>query len=125
MSQIDVADETWMVAPPERLAAVVSDPANWRRWWPDIELAVDKMRGPLGVRWFVRPSAALPYAGSMEVWLEADREGVVVHYFLRLDLPDTAGRPTRMVRRMQRAALGQRRRTKRVFWALKDDLECR
>ncbi len=124
MTQIDVADETWIVADPERVAAVVADPANWRHWWPDLELVVDEMRGPLGVRWFVRPSVDLPFAGSMEVWLQAYRDGVVLHYFLRLDPPEP-GDQVRIAQRMRRAAAGHRRRAKRIFWSLKDDLEAR
>lgn len=115
MPQVDVVDETWIAAEPARVATRVADPASWRRWWPDLELTVDELRGPEGVRW------TLP-GGSMEVWLQPDRDGVRVHYFLRLDPPD--GR--RLARRpAQRAVLAHRRRAKRVFWALKDELESR
>ena len=125
MSHLDVADETWIAAEPQRVSAAFADPANWRRWWPDLDLSVDEMRGPLGVRWFVRPAAGLPCAGSMEVWLETYREGVVVHYFLRLDLVDVTDDRARIVRKARRAAMSQRRRSKQVFWALKDHLEGR
>jgi hypothetical protein len=125
MSQIDVADETWLATEPDRVAAVVADPANWRLWWPDLVLEVDKVRGPLGVRWFVHPSAGLRWAGSMEVWLEAYREGVVLHYFLRLDLPENAAHRARIARRAGRAAWRYRKRAKQIFWTLKDDLEAR
>jgi hypothetical protein len=122
MPQVDIADDTWIAASRDRVAGTVADPANWRRWWPDLELAVDELRGPLGVRWFVRPSAASPSTGSMEVWLEPCRDGVLLHYFLRLALPERRGPFGRSV---QRVALGHRRRAKRIFWAVKDDLEGR
>ena len=122
MPQVEVADETWIAASPETVAQVVADPANWPRWWPDLDLAVDELRGPLGVRWFVAPVGASPSTGSMEVWLEQCRGGVLLHYFLRLALPERRG-PLR--RNVQRVALGHRRRVKRIFWAVKDDLEGR
>jgi hypothetical protein len=118
MPQIDVVDETWIAAPPRRVAARLADPRCWRRWWPAFELTVDELRGAEGVRWFVRG----PATGSMEVWLEPDLNGVRVHYFLRLDAP--AGRRLSQ-RRAQRTVLAHRRRAKRVFWALKDEVEGR
>ena len=116
MPQIDVVDETWIAAPPHRVAARVADPDSWRRWWPTLELVVDELRAAEGVRWFVRG----PATGSMEVWLEPDLDGVRVHYFVRLDPPD--GRRL-SPRRAQRAVLTHRRHAKRVFWAIKDELE--
>src|SRR5262245_47322954 len=131
MPQVDVVDETWIAAEPRRVAARVADPANWSRWWPDLDLTVDELRGPEGVRWFL-PNQKMPApgltgvvprtaAGSMEVWLQPDRDGVRVHYFLRLD-PLGRALPQR---RVQRLVLAHRRRAKRVFWALKDELEAR
>lgn len=122
MPQIDVVDETWIAAPAQRVAAAIADPANWRRWWPGFDLAVDELRGPLGVRWFVRSADRPAGTGSMEVWLEAARGGVVLHYFLRLDPADGRRLTSRGV---QRAVLGYRRRAKRIFWALGDDIEAR
>jgi hypothetical protein len=118
VSQVDVVDETWIAAPAQQVAAQVADPTNWPRWWPDLDLAVDELRGTAGVRWFVRGRAG----GSMEVWLEPDRNGVRVHYFLRLDPP--AGRRI-SPRRAERLRLTHRRRAKQVFWAIKDELESR
>jgi hypothetical protein len=118
MPQIDVVDETWIAAPPHRVAARVADPGRWRLWWPALELTVDQLRAAEGVRWFVRGSAT----GSMEVWLEPDLDGVRVHYFLRLS---TSGGLRLSSRRVQRAVLAYRRRAKRVFWALKDEFEGR
>jgi len=118
MPQVDVVDETWIGADPDRVAARVADPASWRRWWPDLELAVDELRGAEGVRWFVRGRAA----GSMEIWLQPDLDGVRLHYFLRLDPPD--GRRL-APRQADREVFTYRRRAKQVFWALKDELEGR
>jgi hypothetical protein len=118
MPQIDVVDETWIAAAPQRVAARVADPHWWRNSWPGLELSVDELRGPEGVRWFVSG----PATGSMEVWLEPDLDGVRVHYFLRLD---ALGGRRLSPRHAQRAVLAQRRRAKQVFWALKDDLEAR
>ncbi|HEY7050191.1 MAG TPA: polyketide cyclase / dehydrase and lipid transport [Jatrophihabitantaceae bacterium] len=127
MPQVDVVDETWIAADPARVADRVADPANWRRWWPDLDLAVDELRGREGVRWLLPDQAmnALGLAvaaGSMEVWLQPDRDGVRVHFFLRLDPADGRRLPPR---RVQRLVSAHRRRAKRVFWALKDELEVR
>ncbi len=117
--QIDVVDETWIRAPLEVVAGAVADEANWLRWWPDLELAVDELRGPLGVRWWVRPSGRPAMAGSMEIWLEPSRDGVILHYFLRLD-PVQPGLGERRAFTLKR---GHELRSKRSFFALKDDLE--
>jgi hypothetical protein len=116
---IDVVDSTWLAAPPATVAAVVAEPANWRRWWPELTLEVDEWRGNKGVRWTVQSVAgAAGLAGSAEVWLEPMSEGVVAHFFLRLDAPDG-----RVVGHRQRTGIADRhrRRTKEVFWALGDN----
>jgi hypothetical protein len=56
----------------------------------------------------------------MEIWLEPEFDGVVVHYFLRLDAGD--GRPM-PPRRSSAAADAARRRVKQTFWALGDQLD--
>jgi hypothetical protein len=119
---IDVVDSTWFAAPPTTVAAIVAEPTNWRRWWPDLSLEVDEWRGAKGVRWLV-PSVAGPgagLAGSAEVWLEPMFEGVVVHFFLRLEPPPGRELSTR---RGQRITDHYRRRTKQAFWALADQLD--
>jgi hypothetical protein len=114
--QLDMIDETFVVAEPAALAAVLHDPGRWRRWWPELELSVFADRGVQGVRWNV--TGAL--AGSMEVWLEPFGDGVILHYYLRAD---PAGAPYRSVHRVVAEASRRQRATKRVFWALKDELE--
>lgn len=116
---IDIVDSTWISGRPAVVAAAVADPSNWRIWWPDLELAVDELRGDKGVRWTVRRTSR-GCAGTMEVWLQPALDGVVAHYFLRLD-PASGGpmRPGRVRRESDR----QRRRAKRVFWGLADRLD--
>jgi hypothetical protein len=122
MPAIDVVDSTWFAARPSAVAALVADPGNWRRWWPELTLEVDEWRGEKGVRWRVPTVGGSGHglAGSAEVWLEPMFEGVVAHFFLRLDPA-----PGRRLRRRpgDRLAADYRLRTKRAFWALADQLD--
>lgn len=111
MPALDLVDETFVAAPPARVAAVVRDPGRWRDWWPDLELSVFQDRGDAGVRWNVRGALT----GSMEVWLEPYGDGVILHHYVRCD-PARPGHEARRRRRQQKHA-------KRVFWAVKDELE--
>lgn len=81
MNSIQVADETYVAADPELVGKAVSDPSSWRRWWPDLHLAVVEDRGPKGMRWTV--TGAL--TGTMEIWLEPMLDGVILHYFLHAE----------------------------------------
>lgn len=119
MPDLDIIDSTWICAPVGVVAAQVAQPANWRRWWPTLELAVVEWRGDKGVRWEVRPGRGAT-GGTMEIWLEPAFDGVVVHHFLRLDA--VAGRPLRR-RPRERLIHAHRARTKRAFWALGDQLD--
>ena len=119
MALIDLVDETFVVAAPADVAAVVHDPARWARWWPDLALTVFMDRGDAGIRW----SVAGPWLGSCEVWLEPYGDGVVLHHYLRVDpAPATTRAPNRP---HQVARLRARRAQdwKRHAWALKDELE--
>lgn len=122
MPLVDVVDSTWFAARPATVAAIVAEPANWRRWWPGLTLAVAEWRGEKGVRWLVTAVAGRDagLAGSAELWLEPMFDGVVAHFFLRLDPP--RGRSLSR-RRAERVADGYRRRTKQAFWALADELD--
>jgi hypothetical protein len=118
---VDVVDSTWIGATPAAVAAVVADPRNWRRWWPRLRLDVDEQRGDEGMRWRVRPSeGGRSLEGSMEVWLEPASDGVLAHYFLRLD--GVAGRPV-PARRVRRVARRYGIGAKAVFWAVGDRLD--
>jgi hypothetical protein len=98
---VDVIDETFLVVPPSSVAAAFADPGAWRRFWPDLRLAVYADRGDEGLRWTVRGALV----GTMEIWLEPVLDGTVLHYFLRADFPPgTTGHVTREIGRRQRAA---------------------
>lgn len=114
MPALDLIDETFVAAPPARVAAVVRDPARWRAWWPDLRLGVFQDRGDAGVRWNVRGALS----GSMEVWLEPYADGVILHHYVRCD-PASASRPGALARERRR----RQKHAKRVFWAVKDELE--
>lgn len=120
MPDIDVVDSTWICTRPATLAAIVAEPANWRRWWPGLDLTVDEWRGTKGVRWTVGPSERGSVAGSMEVWLEPQFDGVVAHFFLRLD--GTDGRPLGR-RRIRRLTDKYRVLAKDLFWSLGNQLD--
>ena len=125
--QIHLIDEAWIDAPVRTVSAVVADCANWRRWWPWLDLTVTRDRKLKGIQWVARSGAvsrrfgrSLPaLAGTVEIWLEPYRDGVILHHYLRLDPVDG--------RLSDRAAQAWTKRfawhAKRVFWQLKDDLE--
>ena len=126
MPTVDLVDETFIVTDPATLAAVVADPARWARWWPDLSLTVFMDRGLQGIRW----SASGPWVGSLEIWLEARGDGVLLHHYQRLDPVDPrTGAPRSEpvdLAGWRRAARERDRRArswKRQVWALKDDLE--
>jgi hypothetical protein len=120
MSAILIADETWVAAPLPAVAAVIGDEARWPAWWPALRLQVTERRGLLGVRWAVLATGRGPAAtGTMEVWLQACPGGVLLHYFLRLDIVQ----PRRSARRARRAGEWHRRHARRICWAIKDELE--
>lgn len=111
---VDIADETYVGAPPAVLAPLVADRTSWREWWPDLDLQVTRDRGVKGQQWAV--TGAL--RGSMEIWLEPVGDGTVVHWFLRAD---PAGAVTR--RRLRRARERRTLAWKAHAFALKDRLE--
>lgn len=126
MALLDLVDESFVRADPRLVAERVHDPMLLRRWFPDLQLAVFQDRGSDGVRWTV--TGAL--VGTAELWLERCGEGVLVHYYLRVD-PTARGSATRpralSPRRASRVADRLRRqravRFKAAVWALKDELE--
>ncbi|HEY2299464.1 MAG TPA: polyketide cyclase / dehydrase and lipid transport [Jatrophihabitans sp.] len=119
MWEVDVLDATWIGVPPTVLAAVVAEPGNWRRWWPDLDVHASELRGPKGVRWIVRSAAGGRAAGSMEIWLQEEGDGTIAHYFLRLDgtLRPLSPRQRRDTEREFRV------RIKQIMWALGDRLD--
>ncbi len=118
MNSIQIADETFVCADPAEVAAAIADRGAWRRWWPDLHLVVVEDRGALGHRWTV--AGAL--TGTMEVWLEAALDGVVLHYFLHAE---PSGASARELARMDLPKLNHRRRVagKNMAFELKRALE--
>jgi hypothetical protein len=102
----DLADDTFVAAPPRTVSERVHDPARWRSWWPDLDLAVTLDRGVRGIHWEVEGALH----GTAEIWLEAVGDGTVIHFYLRAGLSDRA-----------RARRG--RAWKRSVNRLKDELE--
>jgi hypothetical protein len=79
-------------------------------------LTVTRDRGIKGMQW----AASGDYSGSVEIWLEPCKSGVILHHFLRLE-PSSG-------HRLSRGQISRRTRhlawhAKRVFWELKDQLE--
>ena len=114
--QIHLIDQTWIDASAQTVSSVVADSANWGSWWPDLILTVTRDRGIKGMQW----AAAGEYSGSVEIWLETCKSGVILHHFLRLE-PSSG-------QRLSRGQVSRRTRqlawhAKRVFWELKDQLE--
>lgn len=116
MPQLDLMDETFIVAAPRTVATVVADRSRWAQWWPGLELTVQEDRGIAGIRWLVSGDS---WIGSMEIWVQPHLDGVIAHYYLRVD-PAGGRMPARRLGRRRR---DWQRRAKRVLWALKDELE--
>jgi hypothetical protein len=123
---VDLVDETFVVVDRATIASVVADPRRWAGWWPELRLTVFMDRGLDGIRWSVSGG----WVGSLEIWLEAVGDGVLVHHYARLDPVDPATGAARPVptdlagwRRAARARATRARAWKRAVWALKDELE--
>lgn len=121
MPTIDLVDDTFVVAPPQRVAEVVADPRRWRSWWPDLRLTTTRDRGVKGRQW--RVDGAL--VGTAELWLEPWRDGVIVHCYLRCDPADPADpdNPADAALAVDRERRRRAQAWKRVVHALKDALE--
>ena len=118
VSSVQVADETFVAAEPVLVGDAVGDRAAWRRWFPDLILEVVEDRAEKGLRWTVTG----PLTGTMEIWLQPMRDGVVLHYFLHAE-PTGAG-PAELAR-MNLAAMTHQRRVagKRMAFEVKNRLE--
>ena len=121
---VDVADDSFVRAEPSAVAAAVADPARWAAWWPGARLELTRDRGVKGQQWTARwqPARRRPgLGGTQEIWLEPWGDGVVVHYFARLD-PLGGRAPGRWAGRERERRV---REWKRHAHALKDELEGR
>jgi hypothetical protein len=118
MNSIQIADETFVAADPVEVGRAVGDPANWRRWWPDLLLTVVEDREDKGHRWTV--AGAL--TGTMEIWLEPVLDGVVLHYFLHAEPSAVAAW---QLAKMNLAKMNHRRRVagKNMAFEVKRTLE--
>ena len=118
VNSIQIADQTFVAAAPERIGAAVGEPSNWRRWWPDLCLQVVEERGEKGIRWTV----AGPLTGTMEIWLEPMLDGAVLHYFLHAE---PAGISAGRLAGTDLAKLNHRRRVagKKMAFEVKTTLE--
>lgn len=76
-----MADQSFVAAPPARIAEEVGARDRWRVWWPDLVLNVREDRAEKGIRWAVEG----PLDGTMEVWIEPVLDGAVIHYFLHCE----------------------------------------
>ncbi len=120
---VDVLDSTWVHARAAAVGTMIADPARWRRWWPGLDLAADELRGPQGVRWTVRRVADVPQArlhGTGEIWLQPSDDGVVVHFFLRLDPAPGHTVGAKAVAELTRRYRAQ---AKRAAWEISDTLD--
>lgn len=118
VSSIQVADQTFIAAAPARVAEVLGVRAKWRRWWPDLRIDVREDRAEKGIRWTV--AGAL--TGTMELWLEPELDGTIVHYFLHAE---PAGVAPEDVASLDLAAMNHARRLagKVVTFEAKRELE--
>lgn len=114
MSSIQVADQTFVAAPGARVAQAFASPRRWKQWWPDLTLAVTEDRGDKGIRWVVEGAVT----GTMELWLEASLDGVIVHYFLHAEPSRHGGNPTLGAEQQRFRVAG-----KQMAFALKEELE--
>ena len=111
---IDIADETFVVSPPEAVAAHLADPGRWHAWFPDLTMTVIEDRGSHGLRWTVAGSVT----GTAEIWVEPVNDGAVIHTFLRGQVGSSL-RP----RAQRKASAEWALRVKRVAFGIKDALE--
>lgn len=127
MAHVDLVDETFIAVSPAVAAAVIAQRARWSLWFPDIELTIFMDRGIQGIRW----SVVGAFVGSMEIWLEAFGDGVILHYYLRVD-PTQTGTNTEVAplpqtmageREAAKVRVARAKRWKQLVWALKDELE--
>lgn len=123
---MDLVDESFIAADVAQLAAVVADSTRWKQWFPDLDLTIFMDRGLQGIRW----SVSGQFHGSTEIWLEEFGDGVIVHYYLRVDPVDSATGQVRPFdanpagyRKAAKVRVAAAQRWKRNLWALKDELE--
>ncbi|TDC23488.1 SRPBCC family protein [Kribbella albertanoniae] len=114
MPTLDISCDDLVVADPAYVAERLGSDTLWREWWPELTLTPSERRGAEGVRWAVTGAAI----GTAEWWLEQVRDGVVVHWYLRVD-PARPVRGRALTRVRERYVTQYRER----LWAFKDEAE--
>jgi ribosome-associated toxin RatA of RatAB toxin-antitoxin module len=114
MPTLDISCDDLVVADPAYVAERLGSDTLWREWWPDLTLTPSERRGVEGVRWAVTGAAI----GTAEWWLEQVRDGVVVHWYLRVD-PARPVRGRALTRLRERYVAQYRER----LWSFKDEVE--
>jgi ribosome-associated toxin RatA of RatAB toxin-antitoxin module len=114
MPSLDISCDDLVVADPAYVAERLGADTLWREWWPDLTLTPSERRGLEGVRWAVTGAAI----GTAEWWLEPVRDGVVVHWYLRVDPERPAG--PRALMKLQERYVAQYRAN---IWRFKDEVE--
>jgi len=114
MPSLDISCDDLVVADPAYVAQRLGADTLWRKWWPELTLTAAERRGEEGVRWAVTGAAI----GTAEWWLESVRDGVVVHWYLRVDpVGSTSGR---QLRKLQERYVA---RYRKQIWRFKDEVE--
>lgn len=121
--QLDVAEQAFIAAAPELVAAHVRSGVPAQVLWPGLAPEVGEDRGPEGQRYVLAAGpegggAAL--RGTAEIWLAREADGVLAHVFLRGDPTAPGSWSPRQARRLQDR---WRRHIRRALWAIKDGLE--
>lgn len=127
MARVDLVDETFIAAHIDDISAAVADEGRWIDWFSGLTLTIFMDRGRKGIRW----SVSGDFVGSTEIWLEQFADGVILHYYLRVEptrrgssaIPDPYPDTQAGYRAAAKARVQAAKRGKRVFWALKDELE--
>jgi ribosome-associated toxin RatA of RatAB toxin-antitoxin module len=114
MPSLDISCDDLVVADPAYVAERLGSDTLWREWWPELTLTPTQRRGLEGVRWAVTGAAI----GTAEWWLEQVRDGVVVHWYLRVDpIRPVRGRALERLREQYVA------RYRDHLWRFKDQVE--
>src|SRR6266540_316429 len=114
MPSLDISCDDLVVADPAYVAERLGSDTLWREWWPELTLTPTERRGLEGVRWAVTGAAI----GTAEWWLEQVRDGVVVHWYLRVDPREPVR--GRALERLQERYVA---RYRDHLWRFKDDVE--
>jgi len=138
----NTTDEFFIDAPPARVLDELADAARIKDWWPGVRVGGDEDRLKVRAPAFRRVSAAVEFearldglrpgegltwwiekgelVGRGEWWLEAFKNGTIVHYYLDVERGDRA-----RARRLSTLVRRHRWAVRRGVNALKDRLEGR